>query len=171
MCPLRLTPPVVLGARQATLPSPHHLPAALRSCSRKSGAAHHRIQSGPVHHWARFLGPGVPGGPSGPGRLVQAGVGSVRILVRPGHTGAAHGHSDILLDVDSATTCTARGAAQDHRGHEHWGAAQAHVLLPAWPGQAAPAQAVGLGQVPWEAARVVGDPVGRGRHWGPGHTP
>ena len=50
--------------------------------------------------------------------------------------------------LDGATACAARGAAQDHRGHEHWGAAQAHVLLPAWPGQAAPAQAVGLDMLP-----------------------
>ena len=129
------------------------------------------VQSGPVHHWARFLGPRVLGGRSGPGQFVQAGVGGVRILLWPGHAGAAHGHGDVLLDVDGATTRAAWGPAQDHRGYEHWGAAQAHVLLPAWPSQAAPAQAVGLGQVPREAARVVGDPAGRGLRWGPGHTP
>lgn len=161
---------MILGASRTAPLSPHHLPAALRSCSRKSGAAHYAVWSGLVHCWARFLGPRVPGGRSGPGRLVQAGVDGVRVLVRSGHAGAAHGHGDILLDVDGATARAARGPAQDHRGHEHWGAAQAHVLLPTWPGQAAPAQAVGLRQVPREAARVVGDPAGRGRRWGPGHT-
>lgn len=118
---------MILGASRTAPLSPHHLPAALRSCSRKSGAAHHAVWSGLVHCWARFLGPRVPGGRSGPGRLVQAGVDGVRVLVRSGHAGAAHGHGDILLDVDGATARAARGPAQDHRGHEHWGAAQAHV--------------------------------------------
>ncbi|TEA24164.1 hypothetical protein DBR06_SOUSAS2610122 [Sousa chinensis] len=122
-------------------------------------------------------GPRIGDGCSGPGRLVQAGVGAVCILVWPGHAGAAHGDGDVLLGIDGAAARAGRGPAQDHRGHEHWGAAQPHILLPARPGQAAPAQAVGLGQVPGEAAGVVGDPAGRGRalrawllgRWGWGH--
>lgn len=45
---------MILRASRAASLSPHHLPAALRSCSRKSGAAHHavwstagRVSSGP----------------------------------------------------------------------------------------------------------------------------
>ena len=116
-----------------------------------------------VHVSSGLRGPRVGAGCSGPGRLVQAGVGTVCILVWPGHAGAAHGDGEVLLGVDCAAARAGRGPAQDHRGHEHQGAAQPHVLLPARPGQAAPAQAVGLGQVPGEAAGVVGDPAGRGR--------
>lgn len=84
-------------------------------------------------------------------------------MVRGGNAGAAHRHRHILLSVDRAAPRTACSAAQHYRGQQHGCTAEAEVLLPAWPSQAATAQAVGLRQEPRVAGGVVGQPAGRGR--------
>lgn len=88
--------------------------------------------------------------------------GSWRVVVGRRNAGAAHGHRHVLLRVDGAAPRTARSAAQHDRGQQHGCTAEAEVLLPARPGQAAPAQAVGLRQEPRVAAGVVGQPAERG---------
>lgn len=88
--------------------------------------------------------------------------GSWRVVVGRGNAGAAHGHRHVLLSIHGAAPRTACSAAQHYRGQQHGCTAEAEILLPAWPGQAASAQAVGLRQEPRVAGGVVGQPAGRG---------
>lgn len=97
---------------------------------------------------------------SGPQQhLVHAGVGTVRGLVRLGHTGTAHRDGDVVFGVHRAATRAGRRAPQHHRRREDRCAAKAEVLLTVEPGQTASAQAVGFGQVSRKASGVVGNPV------------
>jgi hypothetical protein len=96
-------------------------------------------------------------------QLVHAGVRTVRGLVRLGHAGAAHRDGDVVFGVHRAAARAGRCAPQHHGWREDGCAAKAEVLLPVEPGQAASAQAVGFGQVPRKASRVVGNPADRAR--------
>lgn len=101
---------------------------------------------------------------SGPQQhLVHAGVGTVRGLVRLGHTGAAHRDGDVVFGVHRAAARAGRRAPQHHRRREDGCAAKAEVLLTVEPGQTASAQAVGFGQVSRKASGVVGNPADRAR--------
>lgn len=96
-------------------------------------------------------------------QLVHAGVGTVRGLVRLGHAGTAHWDGDVVFGIHRAATCAGRRAPQHHGWREDGCAAKAEVLLTVEPGQAALAQAVGFGQVPWKASGVVGNPADRAK--------
>lgn len=96
-------------------------------------------------------------------QLVHAGVGTVRGLVRLGHAGTAHWDGDVMFGVHRATAGAGRRAPQHHSWREDRCAAKAEVLLTVEPSQAASAQAVGFGQVPWKASGVVGNPADRAR--------
>lgn len=96
-------------------------------------------------------------------QLVQAGVGTVRRLVRLGHAGAAHRDGDVVFGVHRAAAHAGSGAPQHHGRREDRRAAEAEVLLTIEPGQATSAQAVGFGQVPRKASWVIGNPADRAR--------